>query len=623
MQFKTKLIAATTLVLLLSMSVLSISQYLKVKTSLDHTVAETLTEVSEELADNISHVMDSHRAMTAYIMDLIDDDVTEENIIRVVTKSIVKRDFVLAGIGFESDGRVVSNDPSWTPPSDYDPRTRPWYQNAKQTGKVIVTAPYTDAVSNEVLVSMAAPMVDQGKFAGAMFLDVSLAGLGKTVNRAKPLNAGYAFLVTDKGVLISHPDTKLNGSKMSGYFGSQLQLNTVQQDVVIDGRNFVIKLAKVANIDWYLGVAIDAEIVGATASELRNQALLFSAIALLISIAAIYLLVTKLMAPLDNITQAMQGIASGEGDLTQRLATDSDLEFANLARGFNGFADKLQVLIRDSKDLGDQIMAGTDETARGSSAAVDALTQQLSELEQLATAMTQMSSTALEVAGYAQQAASSAKEADEAAADGAAVVNSTSDSITQLSVHIENAVEEVKLLEQSTGNIETILSVISGIAEQTNLLALNAAIEAARAGEQGRGFAVVADEVRNLAQRTQESTAEIKNMIDILQQSSVSVANVMSKSQLEAAQSVDKAQQANDAINTIRESIGRITDMNLQIAAAAEEQSLVAEEVNRNTVNIKDLSQQVSDNAQVTNQDMMAQKDRTQQQHDVLSRFIV
>jgi len=623
MQFKTKLIAATTLVLLLSMSVLSISQYLKVKTSLDLTVARTLTGASEGFADNVAHVMDAHRTMTGYIISLINDNLSEENIMRVVTRSAVKSEFILAGIGFENDGRIMSNDASWVPAEGYDSRTRPWYKEAKAKKEVIITAPYADSVTNEILVSMGAPMYDQGVFKGAMFLDVSLAGLGKTVNRAKPLGAGYAFLVTDNGILISHPDPKLNGSKMEKYFGSELQLNTKQQEIVIDGRRFMVKFAKVNNIDWYLGVAIDTDIVEMPVKELRNQALLFSALALLISIAAIYLLVTKLMAPLDNINLAMQGIASGEGDLTQRLATDSDLEFANLARGFNGFADKLQVLIRDSKELGDQIMAGTDETARGSTAAVEALTQQLSELEQLATAMTQMSSTALEVAGYAQQAASSAKEADEAAADGAAVVNSTSDSITQLSVHIENAVEEVKLLEQSTGNIETILSVISGIAEQTNLLALNAAIEAARAGEQGRGFAVVADEVRNLAQRTQESTAQIKNMIDILQQSSVSVASVMSKSQLEAAQSVEKAQQANDAINTIRESISRITEMNLQIAAAAEEQSLVAEEVNRNTVNIKDLSQQVSDNAQATNQDMMAQKDRTQQQHDVLSRFIV
>jgi methyl-accepting chemotaxis protein len=410
---------------------------------------------------------------------------------------------------------------------------------------------------------------------------------------------------------------------MASYFGNELKLDSLIQHVEVAGKNQIVKFAKVSDTDWYLGVALDADIVGATANNLRNQAIIFSIIALLISMAIIYVMVTKLMAPLDRISTAMRDIANGEGDLTQRLATDSDLEFATVARGFNGFAEKLQVLIRDSKMLGDQIMDGTEQTARSATVAVDALTKQLAELEQLATAMTQMSSTALEVAGYAQQAASSAKEADEAASDGADVVSQTSDSILQLSAHIENAVDEVKLLEESTGNIETILSVISGIAEQTNLLALNAAIEAARAGEQGRGFAVVADEVRNLAQRTQQSTAEIKNMIDILQQSSVSVANVMSKSQLEAAQSVEKAQLANDAIGTIRQSISRITEMNLQIAAAAEEQSLVAEEVNQNTVNIKDLSQQVSDNAVITNQDMMAQKEITQQQHDVLNRFII
>jgi len=624
MQFKFKLVAATSVILLLSLSMLSINQYLQVKDSVGAMIDESVDEISHDLAENIAGIMQGKKVLGGYLIDLIEDDISATNIDRIYNKPAIKDAFILAGVGFEADGSIVDNDEGWVPAADYDSRERPWYIAAKQANDIIYTAPYPDSVTKEIVVSMGLPMRKNGQFFGAMFLDVSLAGLGESLNRVAILNTGYAFLVSNDGQIISHPDTSFNGKQLSTFFGKSLELDSSGfKDVDVDGIVWMTKFTKIRGIDWYLGVALDKEQALGVTTRLRNQALWYSLAALVFGVIATLALIKRLMRPLNDISVAMQDIASGDGDLTQRLSVEGDAEFVSLARGFNHFSGNLQSLISDCRGLATDISNNAQQTTLGAQDAVEAMHQQLSELEQLATAMNQMSSTALEVSGYAKQAADSASQADEATQQGANIVGETSRSITQLSQHIEHAVSEVRQLEDSTGSIETILSVINGIAEQTNLLALNAAIEAARAGEQGRGFAVVADEVRNLAQRTQESTSEIKSMIDLLQQGSTSVANVMSQSQAEATHCVDKAQLANEALTSISSAINQITEMNLQIASAAQEQSVVAEEVNRNTTNIKDLSQKVVENAQSTNVAMSEQREVTQQQQSLLNRFIV
>jgi methyl-accepting chemotaxis protein len=624
MQFKLKLVGATSMILLLSLSMLSINQYLQVKDSVDMMIEESVDEIGHDLSANIAGIMQGKKILGSYIMDLIEDDITTDNIDRVYTKSAVKEAFILAGVGFESDGSIVDNDPNWNPAADYDSRTRPWYIEAKKESSIIYTAPYPDSVTKEIVVSMGIPMNKDGRFHGAMFLDISLSGLGEILNRVAIMSTGYAFLISSDGQIISHPDVAYNGKQAHAFFGSSLDFRSTEfKDVDVNGKTWMTKFSKVQGVDWYLGVALDKEQAHAVTTSLRNQAFLYSAAALVFGIIAMLVLIKRLMRPLDDISTAMQDIASGDGDLTQRLSTTGDVEFVILAQGFNSFSINLQSLIGDCKSLATDISQNTHQTTQGAEIAVSAMHQQLSELEQLATAMNEMSSTALEVSGYAKQAAESASQADVATQEGASIVSDTSESILLLSRHIEAAVGEVKQLEDSTASIETILSVINGIAEQTNLLALNAAIEAARAGEQGRGFAVVADEVRNLAQRTQESTSQIKNMIEVLQQGSMSVANVMSQSQSEATKCVEKAQLANEALSSISGAINQITEMNLQIASAAQEQSLVAEEVNRNTTNIKDLSQKVVDNAQVTNAAMSEQLEVTEKQHNLLNRFII
>lgn len=227
--------------------------------------------------------------------------------------------------------------------------------------------------------------------------------------------------------------------------------------------------------------------------------MIYSLIAVILSIIALTVLIRVLMRPLDALNQAIQDVASGQGDLTKRLDTNTDQEFSDLAKGFNTFTENLQNQIIQSKAIGVEIKRGTEFTVKGAGESANAMNTQLQELEQLATAMNEMAVTATEVANNAQGAAAAAREADEATLDGTSVVSETTQAIDNLSERIDQAVAEVQVLESATANIETILKVINDIADQTNLLALNAAIEAARAGESGRGFAVVADEVRTRA----------------------------------------------------------------------------------------------------------------------------
>ncbi|RZR10937.1 methyl-accepting chemotaxis protein [Vibrio vulnificus] len=622
MKFSHKIVAASSALLLVTVSLLTAKQYFTMQDELTEQVEASVTEIVDGVRNTVAAEIDGRKAIAAYATSMMETDLSPKHISDVITRPIVKNTFLLAGLGFEKDGSNINNDPSWNPGPTWDPRVRPWYKDAKNAGQLIITAPYADSATNEILVSIATPVRDNGTFIGAIFYDVSLAGLAELVNQVKLFDAGYVFIVSEDGTTIAHPDTKLNGKPMSEYMPN-VQIRENPQQVVLDGISYTLDFASVPGENWYVGVVLDESIAYQSINDLRNSSIIYTIVAMLLSIAILLVLIRTLMCPLDDLNNAIQDVASGEGDLTQRLDTNTDKEFSQLADGFNTFTGTLQQLIKQSKAIGEEILRGSETTSGGLQESAAAMQEQLRELEQLATAMHEMATTASDVASNAQGAASAAKVADDATVDGTDIVSDTTQAIDDLSVRIDQAVEEVQVLESATANIETILKVINDIADQTNLLALNAAIEAARAGESGRGFAVVADEVRTLAQRTQQSTTEIRTMIEKLQSSANSVASAMNQSKDTATNAVARAQEANHALERIRNAIQQISDMNIQIASAAEEQSLVAEEINNNTVKIKDLSVQVADLAENANIAMQVQVENVREQDAILNKFIV
>jgi len=326
---------------------------------------------------------------------------------------------------------------------------------------------------------------------------------------------------------------------------------------------------------------------------------------ILVIAAAIGVSALLAWATIGGIGRAVSALerASGqmaEGNLTVRADYQGKDELGRVANAFNRMGERFQAMVQQLSGATSQLAAAAEETSAVTEQTSSGIRQQQSETEQVATAMNEMTATVQEVAHSAASAAEAAHKADEEALAGKQVVTRTIDVIDSLASEVEKAAGVIHQLEQDSEQIGTVLDVIRGIAEQTNLLALNAAIEAARAGEQGRGFAVVADEVRTLASRTQQSTAEIQGMIEKLQNGAANAVKVMEASRTQAQAGVEQVAQAGASLDSITRAVGTINDLNAQIASAAEEQSSVAEEINRNIVNISQVADQTSQGAQQT-----------------------
>ena len=316
-----------------------------------------------------------------------------------------------------------------------------------------------------------------------------------------------------------------------------------------------------------------------------------------------YFVMSKIIiSPLTDLALKLQDICSGDGDLTARLEVKGKTEFAWVASSFNTFVKKIAKTITIISDTSEKLASASHNLAQITESTEQGVERQLAETTQVATAMEEMTATVQEVARNAVNASDAAATADAEAATSKSIVKLAVDQINQLASEVENAANVIHELENDSNSIGEVLSVIQGIAEQTNLLALNAAIEAARAGEQGRGFAVVADEVRTLASRTQNSTLEIQQTIDRLQSRAKQAVSVMDNGRRQAASSVEQAASAGESITTISERIDTINDMNNQIAGAAEEQTAVAEEINRNINNISSVTNETSIGARNTSE---------------------
>ncbi|WP_210457224.1 methyl-accepting chemotaxis protein [Vibrio crassostreae] len=513
--------------------------------------------------------------------------------------------------------------------ADYDPRQRPWYQEANAAGKQIITTAYQDAITKALLVTIAEPVRHNGQLVGVVGADVLIDQL---VNDVISLDVGdnaYAMLIdASDGTFLAHPDSALSlkpVSQLSNDISMPIIENAVRTgsiEIIKErGAEKLLYFTKVPNTNWIFAVQMDKATEEANHSTLLTQLIITAVVITLIVIVLVSWLVSFLFRDLNRVSAALEEIASGEGDLTQRLEPKSDDEIGQLAANFNRFVGNMHTMVIKLSEVSAALGNQARQTASQAEERSARIQMQQDEINMVATAVNEMAAATQEIAGNADHTAQNSSEAVGACEHGTGQVTQTQSSIQNLAQEVQIATNVILELEEHGNSINAILSNIQGIAEQTNLLALNAAIEAARAGEQGRGFAVVADEVRVLSQRTHGSTQEIQQTIELLQGTTGKAVNIMNDSRTLAETSVDDANSAAASLTQIHAAVERISDMATQIASAAEEQASVTSEITRNTEGIRDVSNELADEAHQAAEQAAQLSELSHELESEISRF--
>ena len=484
---------------------------------------------------------------------------------------------------------------------DWEPRNEAWYKLGKEGNFNIrrIDGYYWEP-DDAVYVSVLKGFKDeQGQFEGVVAIDVSVKALTEMVQEIKFGDTGFNMIVEGNGNILVDASNPANNFKAldkldAPYFKTLAGTDSGAREVEINGVSYMANIVQSETLGWkFIGFKQTDEIFSG-ASQLIWVTVIVSSLLIAFFIFVGIFFAKHIVDPINAVKQELKTLAEGEGDLTTRLNIKSKDETSQLASWFNQFISTTQAMIREIKDNAEKINDISGNASESAAKVADSSNQQLIAIEQVVTAVTEMASTANEVAKNCADTADVSQQGLEASQNGKQVMNTSIDSVRQLGESIRTSNQVIQELEQETENINNILVTIQGIAEQTNLLALNAAIEAARAGEQGRGFAVVADEVRNLAKRTQDSTGEINNILGQLTERTKTVSRNMETSLSQSHEAIATSEEVRAVFDNIEHSVQEIRDMTTQIASAAEEQHQVTEDINANVVAINDAASDMS-----------------------------
>ncbi|WP_068639439.1 methyl-accepting chemotaxis protein [Thauera butanivorans] len=568
-------IAAAT-VLFFTTGLLSLTQVGQVRDTLRSQTESSIAETSATLARQIEGWLNAKLRLIDLAAQTIDSNYSPEENRRVFGAPLLKDEFILVFGTLEADGRPIGNLDNWKPSATWDGRQRPWYATGKNSSQAVLTEPYVDSTTGELLISAVARISDAGRFLGVFGGDIRLQRVADAINTLDFNGAGHAFLLNRTGKIISHPRAEMNGKPYAELFdGASPALDKALREVSGGGKDLFVSFTPLSNLqgmDWYIGVVLDKGIVMAEADRLTWMAAIGTAVGVVVSLVLLIVLVTRLLRPLgcepDEAAAIMEKVANG--DLTTHIAQSRP---GSLLHTLGNMVVSLRGMISEIHRDATQLASDAQRIANASDDVASAAEQQSDATASMAAAIEELTVSSSNISDSARETAQDSVTAVELSGQGAERVGKASQSIQQIASTVADASTRIRALEERARQISDIANVIKEIAGQTNLLALNAAIEAARAGEQGRGFAVVADEVRKLAERTSTATTEIEQMIVGIQSDTVGAVDAMDAALPEVRQGVELAGSATEALHAIEQGARRTLERIGDVANATTEQS--------------------------------------------------
>lgn len=597
--FRRALVSIISALVLLSLSITIVvsNQVLKKTASEDlkHAILSSATYESARIAKDVAQSAETVEGL-AKLHAKYSTDVPLEKLVEIAAVSSGAHKVT---VGFEDGSSYASKHDVNFPGgigdiNKYDPRTRPWFKQGRASRGLALSDVFFTTRDQQPMLGAIHPVEK-----GVMLVDIRLNHLHELLKKVNVVEGAVGIITDGEGVILASTaefapiQKKLDSIPEIAPIASHIYVNDHTFNTLdITGKHnlFVSKqINLVANTTWYLMITVDTDIafatVNAAAWKLNSLALIIACV----SIFVLVLVLGKLYKPVLDLKATIQNLSSGEADLTSRLEVKSNDDLGDIAIGVNAFISNLQSMLINVQSITTKLSKGVEVLRQQEHKSADILKNHLVETDQVVTAMEELSCSAKLVSEHAAHTENHISEANAVASNSKAAIISAQESLKTLVNEVELTTENITKMNDETQDIASILSVIGGIAEQTNLLALNAAIEAARAGEQGRGFAVVADEVRALANKTQLSTREIETALNLLKDGANSVVVAIERTSGTSQNAVREAQGVADNLGELTGYVTKINDLSAQISTSANEQNNVIQEISRNMSRIHNM----------------------------------